>query len=115
MLQNRYKHAENALYTANLHETNFIKYLDIERIPKYLVLVLKRFKYTLMHMDKIEYLINFPTDHLNLKDYTSQKKFSQNWSKMKVFCVCTGSSISGGKNEKDYVMFVKQYIDICFT
>ena len=35
-------------------KTNFIKYLDIERIPKYLVLVLKRFKYTLMHMDKIE-------------------------------------------------------------
>ena len=32
-----------------------------------------------MHMDKIEYLINFPTDHLNLKDYTSQKKFSQNY------------------------------------
>ena len=60
-------------------KTNFIKYLDIERIPKYLVLVLKRFKYTLMHMDKIEYLINFPTDHLNLKDYTSQKKFSQNY------------------------------------
>ena len=52
-------------------KTNFTKYLDIERIPPYLVLVLKRFKYTLMHMDKIEYLINFPTDHLNLKDYNS--------------------------------------------
>ena len=60
-------------------KTNFTKYLDIERIPKYLVLVLKRFKYTLMHMDKIEYLINFPTDHLNLKEYTSQKKSTQNY------------------------------------
>ena len=60
-------------------KTNFTKYLDIERIPPYLVLVLKRFKYTLMHMDKIEYLINFSTDHLNLKDYTSQKKISQNY------------------------------------
>ena len=60
-------------------KTNFIKYLDIERIPPYLVLVLKRFKYTLTHMDKIEFLVNFPTDHLNLKDYTSQKKLSQNY------------------------------------
>ena len=60
-------------------KTNFTKYLDIERIPKYLVIVLKRFKYTLMHLDKIEHLINFPTERLNLKDYTSQKKLSQNY------------------------------------
>ena len=60
-------------------KTLFIKGLDIERIPKYLVIVLKRFKYTLMHMDKIEYLINFPTEQLNLKDYTSQKKISQRY------------------------------------
>ena len=60
-------------------KTLFTKSLDIERIPKYLVIVLKRFKYTLMHMDKIEYLINFPTEHLNLKDYTSQKKLTQNY------------------------------------
>ena len=58
-------------------KTLFIKSLDIERIPKYLVIVLKRFKYTLMNMNKIEYLINFPTEQLNLKDYTSQKKLSQ--------------------------------------
>ena len=60
-------------------KTNFTKSLEIERVPKYLVLVLKRFKYTLMHMDKIEYLINFPTERLNLKDYSSQKKLGQNY------------------------------------
>ena len=60
-------------------KTLFTKYLDIERIPKFLVLVLKRFKYTLMHMDKIEYLINFPIEHLNLKEYTTQKKLLNNY------------------------------------
>ena len=55
-------------------KTTFTKSLEIERIPKYLVLVLKRFKYTLMYMNKIDCLINFPTEHLNLKDYTAQKK-----------------------------------------
>ena len=55
-------------------KTTFSKFLEIERIPKYLVIALKRFKYTLMYMNKIEYLINFPKDHLNLKDYTAQKK-----------------------------------------
>ena len=55
-------------------KTTFTKGLEIERIPKYLVIVLKRFKYTLMYMNKIECLINFPTEHLNLKDYTAQKK-----------------------------------------
>ena len=55
-------------------KTTFTKSLEIERIPKYLVLVLKRFKYTLMYMNKIECLINFPKEHLNLKDYTAQKK-----------------------------------------
>ena len=60
-------------------KTLFTKCLDIERIPKFLVLVLKRFKYTLMHMDKIEYLINFPTEHLNLKEYTSQKRLFNNY------------------------------------
>ena len=55
-------------------KTTFTKGLEIERIPKYLVIVLKRFKYTLMYMDKIDCLINFPTEHINLKDYTAQKK-----------------------------------------
>jgi hypothetical protein len=55
-------------------KTTFTKGLEIERIPKYLVIVLKRFKYTLMYMNKIDCLINFPTEHINLKDYTAQKK-----------------------------------------
>jgi uncharacterized UBP type Zn finger protein len=55
-------------------KTTFTKGLEIERIPKYLVIVLKRFKYTLMYINKIECLINFPKEHLNLKDYTAQKK-----------------------------------------
>ena len=57
-------------------KTTFTKSLEIERIPKYLVIVLKRFKYTLMYMNKIDCLINFPTEHLNLKDYITQKKIA---------------------------------------
>jgi hypothetical protein len=57
-------------------KTTFTKNLEIEKIPNYLVIVLKRFKYTLMYMDKIDCLINFPKEHLNLDNYITEKKVS---------------------------------------
>ena len=75
-------------------KTNFSKFLEIERIPKFLVLVLKRFKFTLMYMNKIDCLINFPLEHLNLKDYIVQKK---NIPKYDLFGVINhGGTLTGG-------------------
>ena len=54
-------------------KTLFKKTLEIERLPKYLVLVLKRFKYILTNTIKIQNLINFPSGELQLQDYVSQK------------------------------------------
>ena len=57
-------------------KTDFKKHYEIERLPKYLVLVLKRFKYTKVYTKKIESLITFPIANLDLKDFLSKgKKF----------------------------------------
>ena len=54
-------------------KTLFMKNLEIERLPTYLVIVLKRFKYILTNSIKINYLINFPLEDLSFKDYVSEK------------------------------------------
>ena len=51
----------------------FTKILRIERIPQYLVITLKRFKYTLMYKTKMDCSIKFPTNNINLKPYITQK------------------------------------------
>ena len=48
---------------------NFTKVLKIERIPEYLMIIFKRFKYTATYSKKIDALINFPIDNLDLKKY----------------------------------------------
>ena len=57
-------------------KTTFTKSLEIEKIPNYLVIVLKRFKYTLMYMNKIDCLVNFPKDHLDLDYFITEKKIA---------------------------------------
>ena len=47
----------------------FNKILKIERVPQYLVITLKRFKYTLMYRAKINCPIKFPINNINLKPY----------------------------------------------
>ena len=61
-------------------KTLFKKTLEIERLPKYLVLVLKRFKYTLTNTIKIQNLINFPIEELPLQNYVSQKNINYKYS-----------------------------------
>ena len=57
-------------------KTIFKKSYQIERLPPYLVLVLKRFKYTKMYTKKIESLITFPIQELDLKQfYCNTKNF----------------------------------------
>ena len=51
----------------------FKKKLNISKIPKYLVIVLKRFKCILTHTIKIKNLVNFPLEDLNLQEYVTQK------------------------------------------
>ena len=61
-------------------KTLFKKTLEIERLPKYLVLVLKRFKYILTNTIKIQNLINFPLEELQLQDYVSQKNIKYKYN-----------------------------------
>ena len=95
-------------------KTTFTKGLEIERIPKYLVIVLKRFKYTLMYMNKIDCLINFPTEHLNLKDYTAQKKSTIKYDLYGV--INHGGTLTGGhyycilKQKNIWIRFDDSYV-----
>jgi ubiquitin C-terminal hydrolase len=61
-------------------KTLFKKTLEIERLPKYLVLVLKRFKYILTSSVKIQKLINFPLEELYLHDFVSQKDINYKYN-----------------------------------
>ena len=61
-------------------KTLFKKTLEIERLPKYLVLVLKRFKYILTNSIKIRKLINFPLEDLFLHDFVSQKDINYKYN-----------------------------------
>ena len=53
---------------------NFKKRLEIDKFPKYLTLILKRFKYTSMFTTKIDNLITFPIENLDLTKYITQKE-----------------------------------------
>ena len=55
-------------------KTNFKKRLEIDKFPKYLILILKRFKYTTMFTTKIDNLIHFPIESLDITNYVVQKE-----------------------------------------
>ena len=59
-------------------KTNFTKTLKIERLPQYLILVLKRFKYTTSYSAKTESYINFPNDNLELNEYLTDNNYYSN-------------------------------------
>ena len=61
-------------------KTLFQKTLEIERLPQYLVIVLKRFKYILTNSIKIKTLIKFPLEDLPLQNYVSQKNINYKYS-----------------------------------
>jgi len=61
-------------------KTLFKKTLEIERLPKYLVLVLKRFKYILTNLIKINNIIKFPLEDLPLQNYVSQKNIDYKYN-----------------------------------
>ena len=55
-------------------KTNFKKRLQIDKFPKYLTLILKRFKYTKMFTTKIDNLIQFPLENLDMTNYITPKE-----------------------------------------
>jgi hypothetical protein len=61
-------------------KTLFMKTLEIERLPRYLVLVLKRFKYILTNIIKIKNIIKFPLENLPLQNYVSQKNINYQYN-----------------------------------
>ena len=54
-------------------KTTFTKELKIERLPEYLIIVFKRFKFISKYFTKIESLITFPFEYLKLDNYLMQK------------------------------------------
>ena len=54
-------------------KTTFTKELKIERLPEYLFIVFKRFKYISKYSTKLENLISFPFEDLQLGNYLMQK------------------------------------------
>jgi hypothetical protein len=61
-------------------KTLFMKTLEIERLPTYLVLVLKRFKYILTNIIKIRHIIKFPLENIPLQNYVSQKNINYQYN-----------------------------------
>ena len=57
-------------------KTTFTKELKIERLPEYLFIVFKRFKYISKYSTKIESVISFPFENLQLENYLMEKKKS---------------------------------------
>ena len=55
-------------------KTNFKKRFQLDKVPKYLILILKRFKYTTMFTTKIDSLIHFPINSLDLTNYMCSKE-----------------------------------------
>ena len=54
-------------------KTTFTKELKIERLPEYLFIVFKRFKYISKYSTKIENIISFPFENVELDKYLMQK------------------------------------------
>ena len=64
----------NDIFCENCNrKTKFTKELKIERLPEYLFIVFKRFKFITKYSTKIESLISFPFEDLKLNDYMMQK------------------------------------------
>ena len=70
------------IFCENCNKKNiFTKELKIERLPEYLFVVFKRFKYISKYSTKLESLISFPFEDLKLNNYmmqNSQEKIIKN-------------------------------------
>ena len=75
----------------------FKKIIRLERIPKYLVITLKRFKYTLMYRSKLNCSIKFPVNNINLKPYLTGSNNPENDKVYNLYAVVNHlGNLSGG-------------------
>ena len=85
------------------HKTKFTKELKIERLPEYLFIVFKRFKFISKYSTKIESLISFPFEDLKLNEYMMQKT-----NKIKKYDLFAGINHIGTLHKGHYYCNVKQ-------
>ena len=95
-------------------KTNFKKRLEIDKFPKYLTLILKRFKYTKMFTTKIDNLIQFPLENLDMTNYLTPKEGK---IKYNLFGVVNHSgTLTGGhyhcdiKQENNWIRYDDSYV-----
>ena len=86
------------IYCENCQKNQaFSKILRIERIPQYLVITLKRFKYTLMYKTKMDCPIKFPTNKINLEPYLTEFDNSEKYKIYDLYGVVNHlGNLSGG-------------------
>jgi ubiquitin C-terminal hydrolase len=105
---------ENGIKCSNCkHVTSFYKKYQIQKLPPYLIIVLKRFKYTRMYKNKIESMINFPIRDLDLSLYKDNKdcsKLKENFSDANVYDLNSIIYHSGSLTGGHYISIVKHEI-----
>ena len=93
------------IYCENCKEKQiFTKTLKIERIPKYLVISLKRFKYTMINKSKINCPIKFPLNNINLDKYL----VDNSQENTKVYDLFAIINHNGSLSEGHYHCIIKQ-------
>ena len=83
----------------------FTKILRIERSPQYLVITLKRFKYTLMYRSKMNCPIKFPTNKINLEPYLTN---TDNYEKNKIYDLYAVVNHIGNLSGGHYYSIIEQ-------
>ena len=74
----------NDIFCENCNKkTKFTKELKIERLPEYLFVVFKRFKFISKYSTKLESLISFPFEDLKLDQYMMQQNKEKNYKNKK--------------------------------
>ncbi|CAF3977974.1 unnamed protein product, partial [Rotaria sp. Silwood2] len=76
--------------------TEATKKLDLWTVPKVLILQLKRFTYDLSNNTKIETLVDYPLDSLNLSDFVTNTDYDQNIRFDLIATSCHSGSLAGG-------------------
>ena len=98
----------NDIFCENCNKkTKFTKELKIERLPEYLFVVFKRFKYISKYSTKIETLISFPFEDLKLDDYMMSQNSDNNVNNKK-YDLFAGINHIGTLHKGHYYCNVKQ-------
>ena len=89
-------------------KTKFTKELKIERLPEYLFVVFKRFKYISKYSTKIESLISFPFEDLKLNEYMMAQNKEKNKTNIKKYDLFACINHIGTLHKGHYYCDLKQ-------